>query len=81
MDKSLMIMGLMLFTLLINIPFGYLRGKSRKFSIPWMLYIHLPVPLVIYFRHLGGISYYFIPIMLAAAAFGQFTGGRMPVKR
>ncbi len=74
-------MGLMVFTLIINIPFGYLRRRSRKFSIQWMLYIHLPVPLVIYFRYLAGISYYFIPFMLTAAIFGQLTGGRMPLNR
>ena len=74
-------MGLTLFTLLLNIPFGYLRSKSRKFSIPWILYIHLPVPLIIYLRHMAGISYYFIPLMLAAAIFGQFTGGRLPLAR
>ena len=77
----MIIAGLTLFTILINIPFGYLRGKSRKFSIQWILYIHLPVPLVIYMRYMAGISYYFIPLMLAAAIFGQFTGGRLPIAR
>ena len=77
----MLIIGLTLFTLLLNIPFGYMRSKSKKFSIQWILYIHLPVPLIIYMRHMAGISYYFIPLMLAAAVFGQFTGGRLPAAR
>ncbi len=77
----MLILGLTLFTLLLNIPFGYMRSKSKKFSIQWILYIHLPVPLIIYLRSMAGISYYFIPLMLAAAVFGQFTGGRLPAAR
>lgn len=77
----MLIFGLTLFTLLLNIPFGYMRSKSKKFSIQWILYIHLPVPLIIYLRYMAGISYYFIPLMLAAAVFGQFTGGRIPAAR
>lgn len=75
----MIIIGLVFFTLILNIPFGYFRGKSKKYSVKWILYIHLPVPVVIYLRHLAGISYYFIPLMLAAAVFGQFTGGRLPL--
>lgn len=80
-EKSMILIGLVLFTVLVNIPFGYLRGKSRKYSFQWLLYIHLPVPLVIYLRYMAGISYYFIPLMLAAAVFGQFTGGRLPLAK
>lgn len=78
MDKFLLVAGLVVFTILINIPFGYLRGRSRKYSLQWILYIHLPVPFIIYLRYTAGISYYFIPLMLAGAVTGQFTGGRLP---
>lgn len=81
METTVMVFALTLFVILLNIPFGYLRGKSRKFSLQWILYIHLPVPLVIYLRYTAGISYYFIPLMLAAAIFGQFTGGKLPISR
>lgn len=74
----MIVIGLVFFTLLLNIPFGYLRGKSKKYSFQWLLYIHLPVPLVIYLRYTAGISYYFIPLMLAAAILGQVTGGKLP---
>ena len=77
----MLIFGLTLFSLLLNIPFGYLRSKSKKFSIQWILYIHLPVPFIIYLRSMAGVSYYFIPLMIAAAIFGQFAGGRLPVAR
>ena len=34
--------GIALLTLLINLPFGYMRKKTRKFSLKWFLCIHLP---------------------------------------
>ncbi|MBE9535655.1 MAG: hypothetical protein IMF07_00605 [Proteobacteria bacterium] len=81
MDKAALIAGLTALTLLLNLPFGYLRGRSRKFSFQWILYIHLPVPFVIVLRHMAGISYLFIPLMLAAAVTGQFAGSRLPIKK
>lgn len=81
MDKTALVAGLMAFTLLLNLPFGYLRGRSRKFSFQWILYIHLPVPFVIVLRQMAGISYLFIPLMLAAAVAGQFAGSRLPIKK
>ncbi len=81
MNKGMLVILLVIFTILINIPFGYLRGRSKKYSFKWLLYIHLPVPLVIYLRYTAGVSYYFIPLMLAAAVFGQFTGGKLPAAK
>ena len=81
MDTTVLVAGLMAFTLLLNLPFGYLRGRARKFSFQWILYIHLPVPFVIVLRQIAGVSYLFIPLMLAAAVTGQFVGSRLPIKR
>jgi len=81
MDNIYIAAGLAAFTLILNIPFGYLRGRSRKYSFQWILYIHLPVPLVIILRQMAGISYLFIPLMLAAAVTGQLAGGRLPLKK
>jgi hypothetical protein len=59
-----------------NIPFGYWRTNVKKFSIQWMLAVHLPVPVIIAFRFLAGIGFAFItyPILVGAFFGGQFTG-------
>jgi len=42
-------------TFLVNIPFGYWRAKTKKFSKEWFLAVHLPVPLIVLFRILFGV--------------------------
>lgn len=37
-------------TIIVNLPFGYLRGGFRKLSFWWFVAIHATVPLVIYIR-------------------------------
>ena len=61
----------------INIPFGYWRAKSRKFSGQWFLAIHLPVPLVIALRYLTGLGWQLItfPVLIGAFFLGQLAGG------
>jgi hypothetical protein len=68
-----------LITFIFNIPFGYWRGNVKKFSIQWVLAIHLPVPVVIAFRLLAGIGFAFITYPLLVVAFfgGQFTGSKI----
>ncbi|MFQ5354054.1 MAG: hypothetical protein ACE5DR_03815 [Thermodesulfobacteriota bacterium] len=66
-----------IFAFVLNLPFGYLRGKSRKFSFQWFLYIHLPIPFVIVFRLLAGFSMKIVPIVLAASILGQVVGARI----
>ena len=63
---------------LLNLPFGYWRSKVRKFSVPWFLAIHLPVPLVVLLRIYSGIGFEFIsyPVLIAAFFLGQFIGAR-----
>ena len=67
----------LLVTFLLNLPFGYWRQGLRKFSLPWWLAIHLPVPLVIAFRIGLKIPYATVPLIIAAAVFGQWAGGRL----
>lgn len=61
---------------IVNIPFGALRSKVKKFSFLWFLYIHLPVPLVILFRMKFdiGFAFYTYPILLGAFFLGQLFG-------
>jgi len=68
-----------LLAFIINIPFGYLRNKSRKFSARWFLYIHLSIPLIIAARLLSHTDYRYIPIFILAAVAGQILGGRIEV--
>lgn len=66
-----------LFTLLVNLPFGYMRQRVRKFSFKWFLYIHIPIPLIVLIRVSSGLDYKVIPLFLAAAVTGQVVGGRI----
>lgn len=66
----------LLLTIIINIPFGYLRGDRKKFSFLWFLYIHLPVPFVMYIRKLFDVelTWTFGPIYILAYLAGQWLG-------
>lgn len=64
------------FTTLINLPFGYWRRGLKKFSFPWFLAIHLPIPLVVAFRIGLGIPYTTVPLVIGSAVVGQWVGGR-----
>ena len=63
-------------TFLINIPCGYLRAGYKKLSFMWFVFIHLPVPFVIYIRHLNGIdlSWTLAPFLFGSYFLGQFLG-------
>lgn len=75
--KILWIASILVF--LINLPFGYWRSHTRKFSLPWILAIHAPVPLVIASRFLLGLGWHFItfPFLIGAFFAGQFAGGKL----
>ena len=73
------IISLALAVFLINIPFGYWRGNTRKFSIQWVLAIHVPVIITIALRLLSGLGFQLItfPLMIAAFFSGQYFGGKI----
>jgi hypothetical protein len=62
---------------LINLPFGYWRAGTRRFSLPWFLAVHLPVPPVVALRLSTGIGWHVTTFPALAGAFfaGQFLGG------
>lgn len=64
---------------LLNIPFGYWRTSVPKYSLPWILAIHLPIPVVVLLRILFGIGFIPVsfPILVGAFFLGQFAGGRL----
>lgn len=67
----------------LNLPFGYWREGTRKFSLPWFLFIHAPIPGVIALRIVSGLGFslHSYPILLAAYFLGQFTGARIRRRR
>lgn len=68
----------------LNVPFGYWRARTRKFSPAWFLAIHLPIPLIVLLRVYSGLGFKLstFPLMLAAYFIGQFLGARLrPVGR
>ena len=66
----------LLFTFVLNLPFGWWRKGLRKLSLLWFLAIHLPIPLVIALRITLGISYAAIPAVIISAILGQVVGGK-----
>jgi hypothetical protein len=64
---------------LLNLPFGYWRAGTRKFSWQWILSIHLPVPIVVALRIMSGLGWQPIsfPVLIGAFFLGQFVGGKM----
>jgi hypothetical protein len=63
--------------LLVNVPFGWFRAGTRRFSLAWFLCIHLPIPLLFLLRHELGLSLWAVPFSLAGAVLGQVFGGRL----
>jgi hypothetical protein len=60
---------------LINLPFCYWRGEETRFSRPWMLAIHLPLPLVIVLRIFSGLGWQLIsfPVLIGGFFWGSFV--------
>ena len=61
----------------VNIPLGYWRENTAKFSGLWFLLIHASIPLLIYMRVHWHISPLSIPITITLAVFGQLAGSRL----
>ena len=40
----------------VNVPFGWWRAGTRKFSRSWFLAVHAPVPLVVLLRIVSGLG-------------------------
>ena len=63
-------------TLFLNVPFGYWRSRTRKFSLAWFIAIHAPVPVVAAMRMGAGIEWSLevFPVLVAAYFAGQSLG-------
>ncbi len=76
MQDSFNFAALVIGAFMVSLPCGYVREGFRKFSLPWLFLAHLPIPLVVHFRHLAGFGWRVIPFTLASAVAGQIMGGR-----
>lgn len=65
-----------LFAFILNIPFGYWRGGTRKFSRDWYLAIHIPVPVIVVMRIYFDLGWSWESYIYLITAFilGQLTG-------
>ena len=70
------LLGILCFALLSNIPLGYLREGTRRYSLWWFTYIHLSIPFIIALRVVNGVGWRVIPFTLGLAVAGQWLGGR-----
>jgi len=73
------VVPLLILAFLINLPFGFLRSRSKKYSFKWFVYIHFPVFLVIIARISSHTDYRFIPLLILSAVAGQLLGGKIGV--
>ena len=78
-NKFYSILLLFVFTLLINLPFGFVRAKAKRYSFRWFLYIHVPIPLIFIIRNLSHIEMKYIPFFAIAAVMGQIIGGKLNI--
>ena len=76
-NLSIAVISLLLFALFSNIPLGYLRMGSPKYSVRWFVYIHLSVPFIIGLRIANNISWQMVPFSIALAVAGQMIGSRL----
>jgi hypothetical protein len=65
--------------LVLNVPFGFWRHGARRFTLPWFLAVHLPVPMVVGLRVLSTLGWRFatFPVLIASFFLGQFLGGKL----
>lgn len=63
--------------LTVNVPFGFWRAGTRRFSIPWFMAVHLPIPLAVGLRLVSGLGWRLatIPLLVGAYVAGQYLGG------
>jgi hypothetical protein len=68
-----------IFVYLLNIPFGYWRENVKKYSLQWVLAIHVPIPFIVIIRIFSGIGFKFLtyPVLVGAFILGQYTGSRL----
>ena len=75
-DSILPLAAILIFSFGTNVPLGYLRETSRKFSFRWFVLVHLSIPFIIVLRYFLGFDWHIIPFTLFCAVAGQIFGSR-----
>ncbi len=65
--------------MLLNLPCGFWRAGVKKFTRPWFLAVHVPVPFVILLRVFSGLGWHLasFPVLIGAFFTGQLLGGAL----
>lgn len=76
MSSELLInlLTLLLFAFCANIPLGYLRETSPRFSVRWFVLIHLSIPFIVALRYHMDFGWSVVPFSVVLAIAGQFLG-------
>jgi len=63
----------------LNLPFGFWRASVPRFSRPWLLAVHVPVPIVVALRLFSGLGFQLgtFPVTIGAYIGGQLIGGAL----
>jgi hypothetical protein len=75
--KLALIVALFSLTFMLNVPFGYFRGKTKRYSFRWFLFIHIPIPFIVSARTISHLDIEYIPLLVFAAVAGQVLGGKL----
>lgn len=75
--KLALVTGLFSLSFMLNLPMGYLREKTRKFSVSWFVCVHLSIPFIYLGRIFSHLDIRYVPIFIAAALLGQIWGGKL----
>lgn len=69
--------------LILNLPFGWWRERSRRLSPAWFAAIHLPILLGVGVRLLEGIDFRLatLPVFVVAFLAGQYAGAAASRRR
>ena len=71
------ISGITLLIMLVNLPFGYIRSKSAKFSRKKGRCIYIPILISIALRKILSLNYNILPFMVAGTIAGQILGANI----
>lgn len=77
--KLALLTGLFSLTFMLNMPFGYFRGKTKRYSLKWFLCIHMPIPFIVLARTFSHLDIKYIPLFVLAAVLGQVWGGKLEI--
>jgi len=78
-SRFVVVTSIFMLTFVLNLFFGYFRVRTKKYSFKWFLFIHLPIPVVVFARLYAQLDYRVIPVFLLAAVAGQIVGGRIEI--